>query len=290
MNLGFRDSRDTARKVMALLFGTTPEDIIIDYSKQETATTAEVAITIKKQNEVLFRISLDHVPCIKLNFWPSVGAEWKKRERKWPDVEQIDTILEHGCHLVPKSSPGGDMTKEWRFSFSQAEILLTDFQSPSQRNCYALFKVLFYKYLKAIKPQDPQGNGLFSYLCKTVMMWFCEGHPPSDEIWNDLQLCIDKLLETFQHHLQQKHLKNYSIADINLMGELSNDVGERAVETITDMRLHLLFYVPYDLPEVLKHSQLFTGKFNLIFNVINFIAGFRLFKNSVRNVLQMNKK
>ena len=288
--VGFSDSTDTTRSVMALLFGTTPEDIIIDSNNQETATTAEVVITIKRHNEILLRISLDHVPCIKLNFWPSVGAEWKERKRKWPDAEQIDAILKHGCHLVPKSSPGGDITKEWRFSFSQAEILLTEMQSPSQRNCYALFKILFYKYLKPIKPQDPQGNGLFSYLCKTVMMWFCEDHPPSNEIWNNLTICIDKLLEELQYHLRHKHLKNYFIVDINLMGQLSDDVVQRAVDMITDMRLHLLFYVPYDLPEVLKHSQYVTGKFNLIFNVVRFIAGFRQFRKSVRNVLKMNKK
>ena len=264
----FRDSRDIIRKVTAFLFEASPEDITIDHSKQETATTTELVITIKKDNKIVLRTSIDHVPCIKLNFWPSVGAEWKERERKWPNVEQVYTILEHGCHLVPKSSPGGDVDKEWRFSFSQSEILLAEMQSPSQRNCYALFKILFYKYLKPIIPQDPQGNGLFSYLCKTVMMWFCEDNPPSSEIWNDLPLCIDKLLEKFQHHLQQKHLKNYFIADINLMGELSDDVVERAVDIITNMRLHLLFYVPYDLPEILKHSQYLTDRLNLMWSVL----------------------
>ena len=288
--VGFSDSTDTTRSVMALLFGTTPEEITVDSINQETATTAEVVITIKRHNEILLRISFDHVPCIKLNFWPSVGAEWKERERKWPDAEQLGAILKHGCHLVPKSSLGGDMTKEWRFSFSQAEILLTEMQSPSQRICYALFKILFYKYLKPIRSLYPQCSGLFSYLCKTVMMWFCEDHQPSNEIWTNLSVCINKLLEKLQYHLQQKHLKNYFIVDINLMGQLADDVIERAVDKITDMRLYLLFYVPYDLPEIVKHSQYITGKFNLIFNVLDFIAGFRQFRRSSRNVLQMNKE
>ena len=287
---GFRDSTDTTKQVMAMMFGTKPEDINIDGCTQETATTSEVTIEVRNNTQLLARFSFDHVPSIKVLFWPSIGAEWRDRKRKWPSAEQVHAIVQNGCHLVPKSSPGGDTSKEWRFSFSLPEKMLCEFRSPAQRQCYAIFKILFYKYLKPIKSRDPDGRGLFSYLCKSVMMWACEEFPPEDEMWMNLQKCLDMLLERLQCHLRQKSLQNYFVTDINLMGQLSDDVVDEAVSKITEMRSNMLLYIPYNLPEMLVHGQYLTGKLSLIYNVASFVAGFRQFKNSMRNVFKMNKK
>ena len=270
--LGFKDDEETLRHVMARMFSTRPEDITIEDNTQETATTAEVTITVKKGEEVLIKFSFDHVPCIKLHAWPSIGHEWKTRDRKWTEPELIETIIQNGCHLVPKTSPGGDVRKEWRYSFSLAEILLSKHRSSPQKQAYALFKILFYRYLKGIKSQDPAGRGLYSYLGKTVMMWACETYPPEHPIWMSITSSVDMLLEKLQKHLECKHLKNYFLEGINLMEGLSSDVVKEAIKTIKEIRQNLMCYIPVNFPEMILQGNDISSKVTLIYNIASSIA------------------
>ena len=91
---------------------------------------------------------MDHVPALKLLFWPLEAQEWIDRDRKWPSADMVQSIVDNGCQIVPRSSPGGDIHSEWRLSFSVPEAELTKLRSKDQQRAYYYFKVLFYRYLK----------------------------------------------------------------------------------------------------------------------------------------------
>lgn len=46
---------------------------------------------------------IDFVPCLRCNLWPSQASEWLTRHRKfnWPSSEQLETMKEQGCLIVP---------------------------------------------------------------------------------------------------------------------------------------------------------------------------------------------
>ena len=92
---------------------------------------------IVKQGSVAFQIAdlsnissgiffYDIVFALKCTFWPSMASKWITRPRKWPRKEDIEAIAAEGFHLVPKvNTLSGDLL-DWRVSFSQAEVSLTN--------------------------------------------------------------------------------------------------------------------------------------------------------------------
>lgn len=92
---------------------------------------------IVKQGSVAFQIAdlsnissgiffYDIVFALKCTFWPSMASKWITRPRKWPRKEDIEAIAAEGFHLVPKvNTLSGDLL-DWRVSFSQAEVNLTN--------------------------------------------------------------------------------------------------------------------------------------------------------------------
>ena len=107
---------------------------ISDIRKSITETTAEMIFDIKnKADNLFYHVSVDHVPAIKLDFWTIEAAMWITRDRLWPPHETIQSIVAKGCHLVARSSPGGDKHSEWRISFSGPEAILAQCHSKKQR-------------------------------------------------------------------------------------------------------------------------------------------------------------
>ena len=91
---------------------------------------------------------MDHVPALKLSFWPLDAQEWINRNRKWPSADIVQSIVDKGCQIVPRSSPGGDIHSECRLSFSNPEAELAKLRSKDQQRAYYYFKMLFYRCLK----------------------------------------------------------------------------------------------------------------------------------------------
>ena len=107
-------------------------------------------------------IIMDHVPAIKLLFWPLQAKAWINRSRKWPAADIIESIVDKGCQIVPRSSTGGDINSECRFSFSNPEAELVKLRSRDQQRAYYYFKMLFYRYLKSI-------NSILTYFIEVVV-------------------------------------------------------------------------------------------------------------------------
>ena len=106
---------------------------------------------------------MDHVPALKLSFWPLQAQEWIDRNRKWPSADIVQSIVDKGCQIVPRSSPGGDIHSECRLSFSNPEAELAKLRSKDQQRAYYYFKILFYRYKKICQFQFQIVPGTHSF-------------------------------------------------------------------------------------------------------------------------------
>ena len=110
----------------------------IDNTRSKTETTVEWNI-----KSCIANLSTDFVPSVRLLFWPHEAKSWITRRRLWPLQDTIQSIVDEGCQVVPRSSPGGDANSEWRLSFSIPEKTLAQLRSKNQRQTYYFFKVFF---------------------------------------------------------------------------------------------------------------------------------------------------
>ena len=88
--------------------------------------------------------SIDNVYAVRCMNWPSVASEWIQRKRHcWPSRDIIDEVARKGCHLVPKphQSHPNDVF-EWRYSFSEAEVLLIHSWSTAQKLVYHVLRLM----------------------------------------------------------------------------------------------------------------------------------------------------
>ena len=97
------------------------------FSKTETTMAIKIKIPSKS-----FCSSTDFVPAVHLLFWPHQATTWITRYRVWPPQDTIQSIVDKGCQVVPRSSPDGDVHSEWRLSFSGPEAILAKLRSKQQ--------------------------------------------------------------------------------------------------------------------------------------------------------------
>src|SRR6218665_1443995 len=164
------------------------------------------------------QMSLDSVPAINNPFWPLEATEWKRRKRPygWPPVEIIDKIAGLGCHLVAKphqSSPNDDT--QWRFSFSQAELILIHSWTDVQKYIYHILRLIKSQVVNACG--GPDGTILCTYFFKTLMLWECERK--SKEFWNDqnVEKSVKELLCIMIGWLNDGCCLNYFIPKCNMI-------------------------------------------------------------------------
>ena len=213
-------------------------------SIEKTETTVEQIALLG-----LYRMSSDYVPAIRLEFWPCQAENWIMRCRLWPPQATIENIVEKGCQVVPRSSPGGDVNTEWRLSFSGPEAILAQLRSKEQQQAYYFFKMFFYRYLKCVESSDPKGKQLYSYVIKTTMLWACEELPPEDPIWASFKKSVQVLLLKLLGSLETGFLPHYFIPEINLLERIGEDVRTKCAAIISRWQNNILMTVPFDMPE-----------------------------------------
>lgn len=138
---------------------------------------------IVKEGSVAFQIAdlssvsggiefYDIVVAIKCTFWPSMASEWITRARQWPNKEDIQAIVAGGFHLVPKINPLSVDHLDWRVSFSQAELSLTNLPLLYH------YGICHWRVLKSLFSSDLQVNGhpklVTSYHLKTIILYALE--------------------------------------------------------------------------------------------------------------------
>ena len=212
--------------------------------------TSQSETTVQEKLDwVLFCESIDRVPSVRLHFWPYQATTWITRCRLWPPQDTIQSIVDKGCQLVPRSSPGDDVNSEWRLSFSGPEEILAELRTKGQQLAYYFFKAFFYQYLKCVESSEREVKPLYSYIIKTTMLWASEELHPEDPIWasleNSTQMLAFKLLES----LEAGFLPHYFIPEINLLERVGGDVVNQCSAVISRWKSNILMTAPFDMPE-----------------------------------------
>ena len=213
-------------------------------SESKTETTVE-----GKLNFLFFYLSIDKVPAVRLLFWSHQAATWITRCRLWLPQDTIQSIVDKGCQVVPRSSQGGNVHTEWRLSFSGPEAILAQLRTKNQQLGYYFFKMFFYRYLKCVESSEPEAKSLYSYIIKTTMLWACEELSPEDPIWASLEYSVQMLLFKLLGSLEVGFLSHYFIPEINLLERVGGDVRIRCTDIISRWQSNILMTVPFDMPE-----------------------------------------
>jgi len=147
-------------------------------------------------------LSFDGVYCVRCLLWPPQADYWALRHRSygWPDSATVDSVVSNGCDVVQVAhrqcrQDERMSVRQWRLSFSRAEVVLINSWIPVQQIVYHMLRV-FVKTERLTDTTDGTETKLFSnYHLKTLMMWASELKPQSwwTDNTNAVRICV-KLL------------------------------------------------------------------------------------------------
>ena len=236
----------------------------LETAKTETTVELKCDLKDKTDGSIIVHFGLDQVPSIRLHFWPKQAAAWIQRSRCWPPQNDIQRIVDDGCQVVPRSSPGGDSNSEWRLSFSIPEVSLAKLRSKEERWAYYVFKIIFYHHLKAIESAETEKKPLCSYVMKTTMLWACEKYPPTDHVWKSLEASAQMLLERLVDGLLKGIISHFFLPEMNLLDRVGSDVILLCIDKIINLQDNLTMAVlPTDLDERLDVIRLLDSRCKL---------------------------
>ena len=175
---------------------------------------------------------IDRVYCLTYPRWPEQASEWIRRQRLscWPPQSLIDKITTRGCHFVPVShieSKNPDI--EWRYSFSEAELLLSQSLTNSQKQCYVILKI-FCKFLLKGLPMWQ------TYYLKSIFLWTCE--KLRQDVWTPTNLAknfftlIDELVECLKRH----EIRHCFLQGNNLISHIDKCTAEKVLDALMKLR------------------------------------------------------
>ena len=160
----------------------------------------------------------DEVVAIFCPFWPSEAQDWITRTTLsgWPEKGIKDHIVRGGCHFVAKSHhTEPDDSTQWRYSFSQAEIVLINSWNDVQKYIYHILRVIKRRITKTCGTEE---KSVFnSYLIKTLMLWACEKNPA--EFWaeENVEASVEELLCQTIECLIDRECPHYFISGLNIL-------------------------------------------------------------------------
>ena len=214
-------------------------------------------------------ISVDLVNCLRCLSWPPQAADWPSRHRNygWPDSATVDRVVSNGCDVVPvvhrQCRQDEWMSKrQWRLSFSRAEIILINSWMEAQQIVYHMLRVFVKTELLA----NSEACALSNYHIKSLMLW--AGELKSSSFWTvDLNLigvCVE-LLHTLSAWLTDARCPHYFINDCNLIDNAFDVEIIAYVESIDETWLSNWFVYSY----IRKCSMLCPDSVSGLFSDVN---------------------
>src|SRR6218665_677229 len=203
-------------------------DIIRTAVPLESSTVPNIvcgpAIKQRSAKETEFVLEIDFVKSLWCAEWPKEAQGWLYRPRSngWPTIDTITYVAQNGCHLVyVQHRSCRDDKKQWRFSFSLAEVILLQSWTQIQQIVYHLLR--FFVKRKLIQNDCPKEDEILCpYHLKTLMLWTCEEMSP--EWWESssvISIC-SQLLKLLADWLKKRYCPNYFIPEANLFHTPSN--------------------------------------------------------------------
>ena len=162
-------------------------------------------------------LPVDIVVCVRCLSWPTQAADWQIRHRNygWPDSATLDRVIRNGCDVVGVAhrqcrQHGWMATRQWRLSFSRAEIVLINSWMPVQQIVYHMLRY----FIKTERLTKFEAGTLSNYHIKTLMLWACELKPKRwwTENVNLVRMCV-QLLQTLAKLLTDARCQHYFIND-----------------------------------------------------------------------------
>ena len=216
-------------------------------------------------------LSFDQVYCVRCLMWPPQAADWRTRQRNygWPESATVDRVVNNGCDVVPVAHRQCRQhewmgKRQWRLSFSRAEVVLLNNWMPVQQIVYHMLRV-FMKAEGLTGDGDSGEMKLSNYQSKTLMLWACELKPRS---WwtHDLSLvriCVE-LLHDLAVWLTEARFPHYFINKCNLVdNSLNLDISR--LMSVSKSWLSLWFINNY----ILKCSQLCPRNVSRLFDDVS---------------------
>jgi len=181
---------------------------------------------LQSQTEKL--VTCDRVVAIKCEGWPKISKEWATRMRRnWPPRNLVDKVYSGGFALVGKpSSASGDVHKEWRLSFSTAEMTLIQSFNDCQSKVYYLLRSIYVQYLK-----EKASGILSSYNLKTTILWMLEEKP--SRYWSTERIpeIILDIFQKLKDSLKSRFCPHYFLPAHNLLYKVADaDISRAARE------------------------------------------------------------
>ena len=204
----------------------------------------------------------DHVHSVWCCQWPKEARDWltRRRDYRWPTTDAISEVVQQGCHVVYALHRSCRHDgRQWRFSFSVAEVILLQSWTKIQQIVYHLLR--FFAKRELIQNDCPKEDEvLCTYHLKTLMLWTCEEKP--QEWWNSssvIAICSE-LLKRLLKWLKSRYCPNYFIPEANLFhNELNPNVyarSERQLNSVCNSVVLCYWFVEkYILPFTLKHLE-----------------------------------
>ena len=280
----YRHDGKFADAFIALCLNKSVDDVEIECVHPGVLTKSSVMtkVIIRVKGEAVLKFSYDAVALIKLEWWPEAAQEWLTRNRNWPSKRDVDELSSY-CFIIPKpmtqhqtkseiidnSSARNEM--DFRYTFSHIERKLMSMFSQQQMFVYFLFKSIFYKHVKSLRPDVIQ-----SYYCKTVMLWTCEKFDPHNLFWGEnwestvqAVLYLFKELSAAFHHgiLQHYFIKQINVID-NLPKRLRNVLTQKIETVISDIHK----FIPQNVRDISKFGFLLNNAISTINQASNVIV------------------
>ncbi|KAK2167401.1 hypothetical protein LSH36_28g03060 [Paralvinella palmiformis] len=173
--------------------------------------------------------------------WPAEAAEWQKRPRsfQWPPRDLIDSIVQLGCHVIPKphrNSLRPDV--EWKFSFVLAEHKLIKSLSSVQKQCYMTLETLI---LTELSPPY-----LLTPSCLRNHFFWCMEKIP-EETWKDemngLGNAFQYVITLLLYALINANLAHYFLPERNLIDHIPEDFLDELMVKVNKLHADPISYM-----------------------------------------------
>ena len=177
-------------------------------------------------------LQLDFVPTLVFDAKLPGISTWSERQRRcnWPPENMIKHIQSLPTLAVPVGHHGSlEPQKEWRISYSQAEMELCRTISDVARTGYTRFKNLVKNEL-----YHNGLSGITSYQLKTTLLWVLEEHGNAYDQEDEV---VTKLMNKLLGYLQKGHLPQYFNPNINLIDTLDKDSISGMIQTLSSLRI-----------------------------------------------------
>ena len=150
--------------------------------------------------------------------FPQISNFDSRTDRRWPSPEDVDRIVNMGCHLVPKSQEEKDKKElTWRFSFSKAEVELSKLINDTARKCFLALKIILKDHLSFTCSR------ISSYHFKTIFLNMVE--ETGLEAWTEenIEIMLKSLLNKVKNAVDSRICRHFWIPEINLFEEIPDE-------------------------------------------------------------------